>query len=117
MWHRAAITVVGRPDWVFIKLHCHGMDPRDEAAIFGEPMKRFLRGIVEGAKSTGEYQVHFTTAREMTNIILAACDGREGNPGNFRNYRLTPFRSRRLLRPSGVAPQVHHEKALNTCAE
>jgi hypothetical protein len=23
----------------------------------------------------------------MTNILLAACDGREGNPGNYRDYR------------------------------
>ncbi|MGB9362131.1 MAG: hypothetical protein WCA99_11035, partial [Candidatus Sulfotelmatobacter sp.] len=26
LWKRAAITVRGRPDWLFIKLHCHGMD-------------------------------------------------------------------------------------------
>jgi hypothetical protein len=24
----------------------------------------------------------------MTNILLAACDGREGNPGHYRDYRL-----------------------------
>jgi hypothetical protein len=23
----------------------------------------------------------------MTNMILAACDGREGNPGEYRDYR------------------------------
>ena len=23
----------------------------------------------------------------MANIILAACDGREGNPGDYRDYR------------------------------
>jgi hypothetical protein len=27
------------------------------------------------------------TAREMANIILAACDGKEGNPGEYRDYR------------------------------
>ena len=25
--------------------------------------------------------------REMANILLAACDGREGNPGDYRDYR------------------------------
>jgi len=31
--------------------------------------------------------VHFVTAREMVNLILAACDGVEGNPGQYRDYR------------------------------
>ncbi|MGC2153548.1 MAG: hypothetical protein WA618_16020, partial [Terriglobales bacterium] len=32
--------------------------------------------------------LHFVSAREMVNVILAACDGREGNPGDYRDYRL-----------------------------
>jgi len=35
--------------------------------------------------------LHFATAREMTNMLLAACDGREGNPGDYRDYRLKRF--------------------------
>jgi hypothetical protein len=92
LWSRAAIAVLGRPDWLFIKLHCHGMDPRDEPVMFGEPIKIFLRGLLEGIEGRREYQVHFTTAREMVNIILAACDGLAGNPGDFRNYRFFPIR-------------------------
>ncbi len=87
-WRRAAITVQGRPDWVFIKLHCHGMDPRDEAALLGWPMQEFLRQLVRGSQTSGEYRLHFVTAREMVNIILAACDSRDGNPSHFRDYRL-----------------------------
>jgi len=37
--------------------------------------------------------LHFVSAREMVNIILAACDGREGNPGDYRDYRLKPIRT------------------------
>jgi len=85
LWRKAAITVLGRPDWLFVKLHCHGMDPRDEEVMFGEPMRRFLRELLESAKQGGEFKVHFTTAREMVNIILAACDGKTGNPGDYRN--------------------------------
>ncbi len=93
LWRQAAITVRGRPDWLFIKLHCHGMDPRDEEAMLGVPMRRFLRELTEGARVSDEYRVHFVTAREMVNIILAACDGREGNPGDYRDYRLWPITS------------------------
>jgi hypothetical protein len=88
LWQQAGIAVQGRPDWLFIKLHCHGMDPRDEAAMVGAPMRAFLRDLTTEARASGGYRVHFVTAREMVNIILAACDGREGNPGDYRDYRL-----------------------------
>ena len=87
LWKQARISVRGRPDWLFIKLHCHGMDPTQKAAVLGSPMQQFLRELVEGAGERGEI-LHFVSAREMVNIILAACDGREGNPGEYRDYRL-----------------------------
>lgn len=89
LWKRAGITVRGRPDWIFVKLHCHGMDPRPkhEDAMLGSSMRRFLQEFVEGAPQRGE-SLHFASAREMVNIALAACDGREGNPGDYRDYRL-----------------------------
>jgi hypothetical protein len=87
-WRHANITVRGRPEWVFIKLHCHGMDPRDTAAMYGEPLQRFLQQLTDGARAGGDYRLHFVTAREMVNIVLAACDGRPGNPGDYRDYRL-----------------------------
>ncbi|MGD0757353.1 MAG: hypothetical protein ABR921_00500 [Candidatus Sulfotelmatobacter sp.] len=92
-WKRAAISVKGRPDWLFIKLHCHGMDPRDEDAMLGTPMQEFLRKLVDGAEERNEV-LHFVSAREMVNVILAACDGCEGNPGDYRDYRLKRARPR-----------------------
>jgi hypothetical protein len=86
-WVAAGVSVRGRPDWVFIKLHCHGMDPRDEDAMFGDGRRRLLRSFVDYADSTGS-TLHFVTAREMTNVLLAACDGRGGSPGEWREYRL-----------------------------
>jgi hypothetical protein len=105
-WKRAAITVRGRPDWVFIKLHCHGMDPRDEAAMLGLPMRRFLEEITSGSQA-GEYQLHFTTAREMVNIVLAGTDGREGNPCDYRDYRLRLINPRHTDQPSSELKEPH----------
>lgn len=90
-WKRAAISVKGRPDWLFIKLHCHGMDPTQEASILGIPMQEFLRELTGGAEERNEI-LHFVSAREMVNMILAACDGREGNPADYRDYRLQRMR-------------------------
>lgn len=87
LWKRAAISVKGRPDWLFIKLHCHGMDPRHEDAMLGSSMQRFLNELTSGAEKRNEI-LHFVSAREMVNIIFAACDGKEGNPGEYRDYRL-----------------------------
>jgi hypothetical protein len=88
LWRGAGISVANRPDWIFIKLHCHGMDPRDEGAMLGAPLRRFLGELTAWAGASSRYRVHFVTAREMVNIVLAACDGREGNPGDYRDYRL-----------------------------
>ncbi|MGH9359220.1 MAG: hypothetical protein ACRD1O_08615 [Terriglobia bacterium] len=87
LWRRASIMVQGRPDWVFIKLHCHGMDPWHEEAMLGAPMQRFLEEAVAGQQGGKAYHLHFVTAREMVNIALAACERREGNPGEYRDYR------------------------------
>ncbi len=86
LWKRARITVQGRPDWLFIKVHCHGMDPTQKDVVVGELFRKFLEVLVGGAAERKE-MLHFVTAREMTNIILAACEGREGNPGDYRDYR------------------------------
>jgi len=91
LWKRAAVSVQGRPDWLFIKLHAHGMDPLHKDSVTGAPMRNFLEELVRGARDRKE-TLHFTSAREMVNIILAACDGKEGDPGLYRDYRFKRFR-------------------------
>lgn len=91
LWKQAAISVEGRPDWLFIKLHCHSMDSRHENATLGSAMQEFMRALTGGAEERGEI-LHFVSAREMVNIILAACDGKEGNPGEYRDYQLKRVR-------------------------
>jgi len=86
LWKQAQVGVAGRPDWIFIKLHCHGMHPNQRDAVAGEAFGKFMEDLVGGAPERKE-TLHFVSAREMTNILLAACDGRGGNPGDYRDYR------------------------------
>jgi hypothetical protein len=104
LWKRAAIAVEGRPDWLFIKLDAHGMYPGDTETVLGDATRSFVRDLIEGAAAREEV-LHFVSAREMANIALAACDGRQGNPGDYRDYRyrLAKDASRRKLR---VEPNV-----------
>jgi hypothetical protein len=85
---RARISVGGRPDWVFIKLYCHGFFDEDQDAVIGPTMQRFLNESLELAESTRKFKIHFATAREAFNLVMAAVAGRSGEPGQFRNYRL-----------------------------
>jgi hypothetical protein len=86
LWKKAGIAVAGRPDWLFLKLHTHGMDPTQMDAVLRAPMQSFLEELIAEAPERGEI-LHFVSGREMANVILAACDGREGNPGDYRDYR------------------------------
>jgi hypothetical protein len=106
LWKQARVHVAGRQDWLFIKLHCHSMDPTQKDVVVGHPFRKFLEQLVGGAKERKE-TLHFVTAREMTNIILAACDGKEGNPGHYRDYRFKLFKDMpRAVEKSDSLPVV-----------
>lgn len=87
-WVKANITVQGRPDWIFIKLYCHGFFDRDQSACIGEEVRNFFRAILDHGDKTGDYKVYFATAREAFNMVAAAVAGKTGAPGKYRQYRL-----------------------------
>lgn len=87
-WQRAGISVRGRADWVFVKLFCHGFFEHDQDAVIGETLRRSLGEVMEHSTRTGEFNIHFATAREAFNIAWAAVDGYSGNPHQFRDYKL-----------------------------
>jgi len=87
-WRGAHIGVAGRPDWIFVKLFCHGFFPEDQPAMIGDEALRFWSSAVEMSQKTGRFHIHFATARQAVNMVLAAADGHDGNPGSFRDYRL-----------------------------
>jgi hypothetical protein len=87
-WRRAGIGVKGVGEWVFIKLTSHGFIDEDQPAQIGDPMRRFLEETIELGARTNQFKVHFASAREAFNMVLAASDGLRGEPGQYRNYRL-----------------------------
>lgn len=56
--------------------HSNGF--RDEATMFGSAMQRSLQELLETDHAGAVHKVHFVTDRD---IALAACDGRDGDPG------------------------------------
>ncbi|MGA9996417.1 MAG: hypothetical protein WBP93_13445 [Pyrinomonadaceae bacterium] len=87
-WRGANIHVKGRPRWVFIKLYSHGFYTEDQSIMIGEGARRFWGKVLELSEQTGDFRLHFVTAREAFNIVMAAAEGREGEPGAYLDYRL-----------------------------
>jgi hypothetical protein len=87
-WKGARIGVKGRPDWIYIKLYSHAFFEHDQNAMIGEKIRRFLGEVLENGERTGAYRVHFASAREAYNMVLASLEGRSGNPNNYRDFKL-----------------------------
>ena len=87
VWTRLGIHVQGRPEWLFIKLHTHGGIPQNFQMLVGEPMRRFHEFLSETCRDENGLRLHYVSAREMVNILLAAEDGKSGDPSQFRDYR------------------------------
>jgi hypothetical protein len=89
-WVDAGITVEGRPEWVFVKIHTHGAPEREAASVLGDSGMA-LHDTLSSRFNDGErWILHYATAREMFNIAVAAMDGKSGSPGRFRDYKLPP---------------------------
>ena len=93
-WANANISIDGRPDWVFIKLYCHGFFPEDQSVVIGDAGRHFWQEVMEYSDRTGAYKIHFASAREVFNIAMAAVDGLQGEPGLYRDYKLKQIMSR-----------------------
>ena len=87
LWLKQHIHVLGRPEWTFVKLHCHGAPPPNSGVFLGEPYRAFHQHLAETLTEAKGWRLHHVTARELVNIIHAAEDGHSGNAGQFRDYR------------------------------
>ena len=97
-WAKANVSVQGRPEWVFIKLYCHGFFTFDQDACIGEGARRFWLEMLEEFSRKSRYAIHFASAREAFNIASAAIDGHTGNPSSYRDYKLRAIMKEENLR-------------------
>lgn len=89
MWIDQHIHVEGRPEWIFVKIHTHGTQEMDIDTLLGEPTIKMYEYLASSKYNDGErYQMHFVSAREMYNIVRAAEAGHQGNPNEYRDYKI-----------------------------
>jgi hypothetical protein len=101
-WVSCGVSVRGRPEWVFVKVHAHGAREGAADVLLGPAMAAFHRDVLARWNDGQRYRLHYVTAREMVNIIHAAEDGKTGNAGQYRDHRyLPPPRAVRVASPTG----------------
>jgi hypothetical protein len=86
-WLKANVHVRGRPEWLFVKLHTHGMQSRE--AQLG-PAAEEMFTAMEEAWNRPPFRLHYVTAREAFNIVKAAEAGHSGDPNRFRDFDVPP---------------------------
>ncbi|MEX2560722.1 MAG: hypothetical protein WD403_12450 [Pirellulales bacterium] len=78
LWIRAGVSIQGRPDWIFIKLHTHGAQEANAAMLLGPPMRAFHEQLAAQAHRNPGWQFSYVTARELASLVhQAEADVRE----------------------------------------
>lgn len=85
-WVRQAIHVAGRPEWQFVKLFSHGA--QDHKSLVGPATARMFQYFQDHYNDGQKYVLHYVNAREAYNIVKAAEDGLQGNPNDYRDYKI-----------------------------
>ncbi|MGA1823646.1 MAG: hypothetical protein ACMUIP_03205 [bacterium] len=92
-WIESSVCVVGQPQWIFVKVDSHGCHPGNKEVILGEQMDSFFNHIETKYNDGKHYRLHYVTAREAFNIAKAAEAGMKGNPNEFRNFIIKPYKN------------------------
>ena len=88
---RAAIHVQGRPEWIIVKVSCHGAEERSFDGLLGAGAERMHDYLEERFRDRPGYRLHYVTARQLYNIVKAAEAGCEGDPDEYRDFIIPPY--------------------------
>jgi hypothetical protein len=94
LWIDQRIHVVGRPGWVFVKLHSHGAVPKNSEVLLGDVAAAFHQAFAVDLPRESGAQVHYVTAREMVNVVHAIEDNDPRPAGECLDYWLRPAAAR-----------------------
>ena len=92
-WVKANVHVAGQPEWVFVKVHAHGAREADFDAVFGQSAAAMHEYLNRRYNDGVNWRLHYVTAREAFNIVKAAEAGRTGDPDDYRDFGIAPYRN------------------------
>ena len=86
LWVKSNIHVSGKPEWIFIKLHTHGCNPKNIEMHLSGTLQQFYSELTEYCANNFKLNLYFVTAREMANLAHAAIDGIDKKPLDCMDY-------------------------------
>ncbi len=88
LWLQAGITVKGREDCIFIKVHTHGCYPPNAHYLLGGGLDSLFESLQGLCSKASDTSLHYLSAREMANIIKAMEAKRDaGDIMEMKNFR------------------------------
>ena len=102
LWVSQHIHVKGRPNWIVVKVSCHGAEDDKRDLVLGHSADAMFDCLEKDYRDRPGYALHYVTARELYNIIKAAEAGEKGNPGQFRDYLIPPYLANASITHSGM---------------
>ena len=94
LWIKQRISVKGKPDWIFVKVHCHGAPEKNADVLLGKPMDDMFSYLESEYNDGKQFVLHYVTAREMVNMVKAAEAEEQGNPNEYRDYMIETNKKR-----------------------
>jgi len=75
-WIQQCVSVKGKPDWIFCKVHTHGAQDSVMKQLFDNNWyEKMFRYLEANYNDGSRFILHYVSAREMANIILSLEDG------------------------------------------
>lgn len=90
-WIKAGIHVKGRPEWIVVKVYTHGPCKETSEMFLGNAADEMFSYLEERYSDKKKFFLHYVTARQLYNIIKAAEAGKEGNPGEYRDFFIPAY--------------------------
>lgn len=88
-WVETGIAVEGKENWIIVKTHSHGAS--DGEVALGPDMALMFSHLEAMYRDRPGHALHYLTARELHNVIVAAESGEPGeDPSAYRDYRVAP---------------------------
>ncbi len=88
LWIKQHISVKGRPEWIFVKVHTHGCQDKNLTDEYFRNLASMFSYLETRYNDNTHYKLNYVTAREMYNIIKAAEAGETGDPQLYKDYLL-----------------------------
>jgi hypothetical protein len=90
-WIRRHVHVKGRPEWVLVKVSCHGCYDPSREVLLGEVADQMYTYLENWYRDQEGYKLYYVTARELYNIVKAAEAGKTGTPAEYRDFVIPPY--------------------------